>query len=236
MSLCRTTHFVWEGGGLSEAQMLFCSHLWKSAFSIRWTKNSATPDFFIQKVNGSAVLSDPKLCFPAALLKQNSPEKCKGNTTGDRNESQPTSWRQQQCTVLPTCPSPVISAHSPQKRLLTNLVCKTHCAILTYLYSHKDGPAVSLNDTRASVCSNKQETKAYSFTFFFTLGENHRFTFHRAVTQLELLPVNMYHKNEGKISKNLHNISTNGMALRPEFSKSRQSIKFCQIPWKTIFK
>lgn len=97
LSRCRTTHFLWEGGGLSEAQMLFCSHLWKSTFSIRWMKNSPTPDFFIQKVNGSAVLSDHKLCFPAALLKQNSLEKCKGNTTGDRKESQLISWRQH-CT------------------------------------------------------------------------------------------------------------------------------------------
>lgn len=73
---------------------------------------------FIQehKVNGSAALSGHKLCFPTALLKQNSPEKCKGDTSGDRKEPQLTSWRQQQCAALPTCPSPVISAHSAPKK------------------------------------------------------------------------------------------------------------------------
>lgn len=117
---------------------------------------------FIQKhkVNGSAVLPDHKLCFPAALLKQNSPEKCKGNTTGDRKESELTSWRQQQCT----CSSPVISAHcSPQKHSL-QILLRGHCANLTYLYSHRD---VVLNDTPASVYSNRQETTVHSFTTFF---------------------------------------------------------------------
>lgn len=73
---------------------------------------------FIQehRVTGSALLSGHKLCFPAALLKLNSTENCKDSTSGDRNEPQLTSWRQQQCAILPTCPSPVISAHSaPQK-------------------------------------------------------------------------------------------------------------------------
>lgn len=202
LSRCRTTHFLWEGGGLSEAQMLFCSHLWKSTFSIRWMKNSPTPDFFIQKVNGSAVLSDHKLCFPAALLKQNSPEKCKGNTTGDRKESQLISWRQH-CTAH-LCFTNTLLPQPPKKTPCKFSLQDTFCAILTYLYSHKDGPTVSLNDTRASVYSNKQETKAHSFTLFH-LGI-------KPQVHISLgchpawVPVNMYHKNEGKISKNLHNI------------------------------
>lgn len=171
MSLCRTTHFVWEGRGLSEAQMLFCSHLWKPAFSIRQTKNSATPDFFIQKVNGSAVLSDPKLCFPAALLKQNAPEKCKGNTTGDRKESQLTSWRQQQCTVLPTCPSPVISAHGPQKRLLTNLVCKTHCLCNSHISLQSQRWPCCISEWYTCICVFKQtRNQSLQLHLFFHLG------------------------------------------------------------------
>lgn len=134
---------------LSEAQMLFCSHLWKIYFLNQMGKELSNSWLFIQvhKVNSS----DHKLCFPDALMEQNSPEKYKGNTTGDRKESQ-----------CPQC---------PQKNSL-QIQLRRHCAHLKYLYRHKD---VALNDASACVYSNQQETKPHSFTFFFffTLGGNH---------------------------------------------------------------
>lgn len=103
--------------------------------------------------------------------------------------------------VLPTsnpCPQ-------PPKRLLTNLAHKTLCKSHIALQSQR--LLYCSSQWYTCICIFKQTRNQSSLLhLFFTWGENHRFTFHWAVTQLELLPVNMYHKNEGKISKNLHNI------------------------------
>lgn len=156
--------------GLSQTQVVFCSHLWKSTFSTKWMKNSATPDLLIQrqKGNGSVALTDYKLCFPAASLKQKPPEKCKATLQVSERNDKLTSRRQQQCTGLPTCSSSVISAHSPQRRLLTNLGHRTLSVhILAYLYKRKDDSWVYLWMIRLYLYIQiTKKSKAYGFTFF----------------------------------------------------------------------
>lgn len=123
----QNNNFQKQRTGLPETWVLFCSRLWESTFSTKWMKNWATPDLLIQKQkgSGSVALTDYKLCFPAASLKQKTPEKCKAALWVPERNHKPASWRQKQHARLATCSSSVISAHSPQRRLLTNLGHRT---------------------------------------------------------------------------------------------------------------
>lgn len=55
MSLCRTAHFVWEGG-VYQRHSAVLQLLWKSTLSIKRTKNSVTPDFLFRNAKSMALL------------------------------------------------------------------------------------------------------------------------------------------------------------------------------------
>lgn len=188
--------------GLSETQVLFCSHLWKSTFSTKWMKNWATPDLLIQKQKGygSVALTDYKLCFPAASLKQKTSEKYKATLRVSERNHKPTSWRQKQRARSATCSSSVIPARSPRRRFLTNSGHRTP----SVQFLHISATAKVTPDCTSEWCTctsifKQPRNRRLTASPVFTWGENQRLTFHLAVMQLELLPIYMYHKNEDKI-------------------------------------